>query len=292
MLAFAKYYTTKVTGPVQIAGNASNAVYEEQSRYSSTTGYGLATTYQLLNPLQVKLSYEKTFRLPTERELFGDGDLEQGDQQLNPENSHNINCNLSYQPVADNHSFLIEAGVAYRNITDYIIRGINSRGIAASRNHGNVLNIGADLSARYFYKNSFALGGNITYMDIRNKEKKTAFGANSLTYNDRVPNVPYFFANAATSYNFKGIFAKKDQLSLTYNLLYTDEFYLTWQSEGAKNTVPSQLSHDANLTYQTSNKKISISAEVKNLTDQLLYDNYSLQKAGRAFYAKLSYRFY
>lgn len=292
MLAFAKYYTTKVTGPVQIAGNASNAVYEEQSRYSSTTGYGLATTYQLLNPLQVKLSYEKTFRLPTERELFGDGDLEQGDQQLNPENSHNINFNLSYQPVADNHSFLIEAGVAYRNITDYIIRGINSRGIAASRNHGNVLNIGADLSARYFYKNSFALGGNITYMDIRNKEKKTAFGANSLTYNDRVPNVPYFFANADTSYNFKGIFAKKDQLSLTYNLLYTDEFYLTWQSEGAKNTVPSQLSHDVNLTYQTSNKKISISAEVKNLTDQLLYDNYSLQKAGRAFYAKVSYRFY
>ena len=292
MLAFAKYYTTKVTGPVQIAGNASNAVYEEQSRYSSTTGYGLATTYQLLNPLQVKLSYEKTFRLPTERELFGDGDLEQGDQQLNPENSHNINFNLSYQPVADNHSFLIEAGVAYRNITDYIIRGINSRGIAASRNHGNVLNIGADLSARYFYKNSFALGGNITYMDIRNKEKKTAFGADSVTYNDRVPNVPYFFANADTSYNFKGIFAKKDQLSLTYNLLYTDEFYLTWQSEGAKNTVPSQLSHDVNLTYQTSNKKISISAEVKNLTDQLLYDNYSLQKAGRAFYAKVSYRFY
>lgn len=292
MLAFAKYYTTKVTGPVQIAGNASNAVYEEQSRYSSTTGYGLATTYQLLNPLQVKLSYEKTFRLPTERELFGDGDLEQGDQQLKPENSHNINFNLSYQPVADNHSFLIEAGVAYRNITDYIIRGINSRGIAASRNHGNVLNIGADLSARYFYKNTFALGGNITYMDIRNKEKKTAFGANSLTYNDRVPNVPYFFANADASYNFKGIFAKKDQLSLTYNLLYTDEFYLTWQSEGAKNTVPSQLSHDVNLTYQTSNKKISISAEIKNLTDQLLYDNYSLQKAGRAFYAKLSYRFY
>ncbi len=292
VLAFAKYYTTKVTGPVQIAGNASNAVYEEQSRYSSTTGYGLATTYQLLNPLQVKLSYEKTFRLPTERELFGDGDLEQGDQQLKPENSHNINFNLSYQPVADNHSFLIEAGVAYRNITDYIIRGINSRGIAASRNHGNVLNIGADLSARYFYKNSFALGGNITYMDIRNKEKKTAFGANSLTYNDRVPNVPYFFANADTSYNFKGIFAKKDQLSLTYNLLYTDEFYLTWQSEGAKNTVPSQLSHDVNITYQTSNKKISISAEIKNLTDQLLYDNYSLQKAGRAFYAKLSYRFY
>lgn len=292
MLAFAKYYTTKVTGPVQIAGNASNAVYEEQSRYSSTTGYGLATTYQLLNPLQVKLSYEKTFRLPTERELFGDGDLEQGDQQLKPENSQNINFNLSYQPVADNHSFLIEAGVAYRNITDYIIRGINSRGIAASRNHGNVLNIGADLSARYFYKNSFAIGGNITYMDIRNKEKKTAFGADSVTYNDRVPNLPYFFANADASYNFKGIFAKKDQLSLSYNLLYTDEFYLTWQSEGAKNTVPSQLSHDVNLTYQTSNKKISISAEVKNLTDQLLYDNYSLQKAGRAFYAKLSYRFY
>ena len=32
--------------------------------------------------------------------------------------------------------------------------------------------------------------------------------------------------------------------------------------------------------------------EAKNIIDELLYDNYSLQKAGRAFYAKLSYRFY
>ena len=292
VLAFGKYYYTKVAGPVQISGNASNAVYEEQSRYSSTTGYGMAATYQFLEPLQAKLSYEKTFRLPTERELFGDGDLEQGEQMLKPERSQNINCNLSYQPSIDNHSFLIEAGLAYRNISDYIIRGINSRGIAASRNHGNVLNIGGDFSLRYFYKEDFSIGGNITYMDIRNKEKKTAFGAESITYNDRVPNMPYFFANADASYNFTGIFAKEDKLSLSYTLLYTDEFYLTWQSEGAKNTVPSQLSHDISLTYTTPGKRFSISAEAKNITNELLYDNYSLQKAGRAFYAKLSYKLY
>ena len=292
ILAFGKYYYTEVTGPVQVAGNASNAIYEEQSRYNRATGYGMAATYQLLKPLQAKLSYEKTFRLPTERELFGDGDLEEGDQQLRAEKSQNINCNLSFQPSIDNHSFLIEAGLAYRNISDYIIRGINSRGIASSRNHGNVRNIGGDFSVRYFYKDNFAIGGNITYMDIRNKEKKTVFGAESVTYNDRVPNMPYLFANADTSYNFVDVFAKEDQLSLSYILQYTDEFYLTWQSEGAKNTVPAQLSHDFSITYTAPGKRFSISAEAKNFTDELLYDNYSLQKAGRAFYAKLSYRFY
>ena len=104
--------------------------------------------------------------------------------------------------------------------------------------------------------------------------------------------MPYLFANADASYNFVDVFAKEDQLSLSYILQYTDEFYLTWQSEGAKNTVPAQLSHDFSITYTAPGKRFSISAEAKNFTNELLYDNYSLQKAGRAFYAKLSYRFY
>ncbi|MFC2355269.1 MAG: TonB-dependent receptor, partial [Capnocytophaga ochracea] len=80
--------------------------------------------------------------------------------------------------------------------------------------------------------------------------------------------------------------------SLNNNLFFTEEFFTSWQSEGTKIKVPRQLSHDVSLTYYTPNKRLSFSVEAKNITDELLYDNYSLQKAGRAFYAKLSYRFY
>ena len=296
ILAFGKYYNTAVTGPVIISGQGSRAVYEEETHHTQAWGYGGATTYQLLKPLQVKLSYEKSFRLPTDNELFGDGDLEIGNYKLKPENSDNLNVNLSYQPAFKAHSLLVEAGFAYRYIKDYIIRSIISAGVnegsAGSRNHGKVLNMGVDATLRYFYKDVFSVGGNLSYMNLRNKEEFTETGRLSAIYNDRLPNMPYLFGNADATCNIGSLIAKHDKLSLNYNLFFTEEFFTSWQSEGTKIKVPRQLSHDVSLTYYTPNKRLSLSVEAKNITDELLYDNYSLQKAGRAFYAKLSYRFY
>ena len=296
ILAFGKYYNTAVTGPVIVTGYGSRAVYEEETHHTQAWGYGGATTYQLLKPLQVKLSYEKSFRLPTDTELFGDGDLEIGNYKLKPENSDNLNVNLSYQPAFKAHSLLVEAGFAYRYIKDYIIRSIISAGVnegsAGSRNHGKVLNMGVDATLRYFYKDVFSVGGNLSYMNLRNKEEFTETGRLSAIYNDRLPNMPYLFGNADATCNIESLIAKRDRLSLNYNLFFTEEFFTSWQSEGTKIKVPRQLSHDVSLTYYTPNKRLSLSVEAKNITDELLYDNYSLQKAGRAFYAKLSYRFY
>ena len=296
ILAFGKYYNTAVTGPVIVSGYGSRAVYEEETHHTQAWGYGGATTYQLLKPLQAKLSYEKSFRLPTDTELFGDGDLEIGNYKLKPENSDNLNVNLSYQPAFKVHSFLVEVGFAYRYIKDYIIRSIISAGVnegsAGSRNHGKVLNMGLDATLRYFYKDVFSVGGNLSYMNLRNKEEFTETGRPSAIYNDRLPNMPYLFGNADATCNIGSLIAKHDRLSLNYNLFFTEEFFTSWQSEGTKIKVPRQLSHDVSLTYYTPNKRLSFSVEAKNITDELLYDNYSLQKAGRAFYAKLSYRFY
>ena len=296
ILAFGKYYNTAVTGPVIVTGYGSRAVYEEETHHTQAWGYGGATTYQLLKPLQAKLSYEKSFRLPTDTELFGDGDLEIGNYKLKPENSDNLNVNLSYQPAFKVHSFLVEVGFAYRYIKDYIIRSIISAGVnegsAGSRNHGKVLNMGVDATLRYFYKDIFSVGGNLSYMNLRNKEEFTETGRPSAIYNDRLPNMPYLFGNADATCNIGSLIAKHDKLSLNYNLFFTEEFFTSWQSEGTKIKVPRQLSHDVSLTYYTPNKRLSLSVEAKNITDELLYDNYSLQKAGRAFYAKLSYRFY
>ena len=296
ILAFGKYYNTAVTGPVIISGQGSRAVYEEETHHTQAWGYGGATTYQLLKTLQTKISYEKSFRLPTDTELFGDGDLEIGNYKLKPENSDNLNVNLSYQPAFKAHSLLVEAGFAYRYIKDYIIRSIISAGVnegsAGSRNHGKVLNMGLDATLRYFYKDVFSVGGNLSYMNLRNKEEFTETGRPSAIYNDRLPNMPYLFGNADATCNIGSLIAKRDKLSLNYNLFFTEEFFTSWQSEGTKIKVPRQLSHDVSLTYYTPNKRLSLSVEAKNITDELLYDNYSLQKAGRAFYAKLSYRFY
>ena len=291
VLAFGKYYVAEVTGPVVVSGHGYGAVYKEHIEHTDALGGGVASSYELAKALQAKLSFEKSYRLPNDRELFGDGDLEIGDNKLRPEHSSNLNVNLSWQPAMQQHAFLVEGGFALRYIQDYIIRNVASTGSAVSKNHGKVLTTGGDLFLRYFYEKAFSVGGNLSYMDMRNRERKNPNGADSVIYGDRVPNMPYLFGSVDADYTISSLLTQDDGLSLAYGLAYTHEFFLSWQSEGAKITIPTQLSHDLSLTYTAPKRKYTLSAEVKNFTDTLLYDNYSLQKAGRAFYVKFGYRF-
>ena len=291
VLTFGKYYTAKVTGPAVVSGHGYLSVYEDHTERTNALGVGIGSSYEFSKELLAKLSYEKSYRLPNDRELFGDGDLEIGANQLRPEHSENLNVNLSWQPETNGHALLAEGGFALRYIQDYIIRNVASTGAATSKNHGKVLTLGGDFTLRYFYQKTFSVGGNLSYMDMRNRERKNTNGADSVTYGDRVPNMPYLFGSADATYTFDSLLTQDDGLTLGYNLAYTHEFFLSWQSEGAKITVPTQLSHDLSLTYTAPRNKYTLSVEVKNFTDALLYDNYSLQKAGRAFYVKASYRF-
>lgn len=96
------------------------------SKHVSALGYGAAGTYWIIRDLQVKLSYEKAYRLPSNEELFGDEDLEAGKADLNPENSDNINLNLSYTHRLGKHELYVEGSLIYRDTKDYIVRTISS----------------------------------------------------------------------------------------------------------------------------------------------------------------------
>ena len=123
LMAFTKYYYSHVCGPVNISSGTGRDIYEEQTRSIDATGYGLASAYNISKHWQAKLSYEKTYRLPTERELFGDGDYESGDAAIRPENSNNVNANLSYMiTCADDHSISFDLGINYSYLQDYIIQ--------------------------------------------------------------------------------------------------------------------------------------------------------------------------
>ncbi len=293
ILAFTKHYRTEIKGPVDIS-ETTTANYVEQSRQSNITGYGVASTYHITPSIQVKVSYEKAFRLPNERELFGDEVLETGNYKLKPEKSNNLNANISFDKTFKKaHNISLDAGFIYRITEDYIRRIIEERyGGAFSTNHGKTSNIGADLEARYSYKNTLVIGGNITYQNMRNKKKYSPSGQELIYYNDRVPNQPYLFANMDASYNFNNLILKQDQMSIGYNMRYVHQFYRDWKSEGADIIIPKQLSHDVSLTYSLKNGTYNIALEANNITDVILYDNYSLQKPGRNFSLKFRYFFF
>jgi outer membrane cobalamin receptor len=290
--AFVKYYQSTVKGPVNISNTTGNAQYEEQQRSVDVVGYGAAGTYYLSAAWQGKLSLEKSYRMPTDLELFGDGDYENGDASLRPENSLNINLNFTFdKTVASAHNFTADLGLFYRNVNDYIIRSIGSKGTAVSTNHGNVLGLGGDIDLRYSYKRALTVGVSGSYQDMRDKEHYTALGARSVTYNNRVPNLPYLFGGADASYRFYDLLGKGSSLTVGYDLRYTNKFYRSWVGEGARLYIPQQVAHNAQLSASFCHETYNITFELKNFTNERLYDNYSLQKPGRNMNVKLRYRF-
>ena len=77
-------------------------------------------------------------------------------------------------------------------------------------------------------------------------------------------------------------------LTLTYDSQYTHRFSYYPEIFGKTNDfyVPDQFAHNLTLSYSMKEGRYNISLECRNLTNEKLYDNFSLQKAGRAFYAK------
>ena len=298
---FAKYYALDVAGPIATDSNQSNFV--RTTRHEDALGYGAAATYFILPSLQTKLSYEKAYRLPTIEEMFGDEDLEQGDIAIRPENSDNINVNLSYSDsygVDDKHSLYLDAGFMWRDTRDYIQRNIvdisGGKSAATYINYGRVRTWGVTLSARYSFATWLSVGGNITYMDLRDN-MPIAIGTTSmpnLGYGDRMPNIPYLFADSDITFTWSDCIANGDALSLTYDNQYLHNFYYYSSRIGTNKgdyMVPSQLSHNISLGYSLQGGKYNISVECRNFTNEALYDNFSLQKAGRAFYVKFRVAF-
>ena len=298
---FAKYYALDVAGPIATDSNQSNFV--RTTRHEDALGYGAAATYFILPSLQTKLSYEKAYRLPTIEEMFGDEDLEQGDIAIRPENSDNINVNLSYSDsygVDDKHSLYLDAGFMWRDTRDYIQRNIvdisGGKSAATYINYGRVRTWGVTLSARYSFATWLSVGGNISYMDVRDN-MKIAIGTTSmpnLGYGDRMPNIPYLFADSDITFTWNDCISEGDALSLTYDNQYLHNFYYYSSRIGTNKSdymVPTQFSHNLSLSYSLKQGKYSISVECRNFTNEALYDNFSLQKAGRAFYAKFRVAF-
>ncbi len=291
--AFGKYYHQYVAGP--IATSSALDKYTRTSKSISSLGYGAAGTYFILKGLQAKLSYEKAHRLPTNEEMFGDEDLESGDIGLKSENSDNVNFNLSYNEAFGKHSVYVEGGLIYRNTRDYIQRKIQDlsggKYGAGYTNHGRVKTKGYNLSARYSFAKWISLGGNYTQMDVRDNVKTLSSGTSqkSLTYGAHMPNMPYRFANSDVSFFWHDLWKKSNVLSVTYDNMYMHSFplYSEVLGSGTDFLVPTQFSHNLTVSYSLQKGRYNLSLECRNFTNEKLYDNFSLQKAGRAFYGKV-----
>lgn len=294
---FAKhfYQHNKYSQSFNPSGNWGDIAYLVHETSMNKLGYGVASSYFIMPNLQAKASYEKSYRLPETDELFGDLLNLEGNMDLQPEHSHNYNFGLSYQTQINKiHRLNFDGGVLYRNAKDFIRPSLNNNQTRqVMGNLADVTNLGFEGEIRYSFRELFTAGVNMTYQNLRNntryEENQTM---ESPLYRDRIPNIPYLFGNADASLFFNNVGKKGNTLTLGYNVLYVHAYYLSWPSQGTadqKYDIPRQWLQDVNAVYTLGKGKYNIALECKNLVDNRVYDNFSLQKPGRAIYAKVRY---
>lgn len=296
--AFVKYYAQYNRGPVSQSADGVGD-YVNLERRVGAWGYGAAATWFVARELQAKLSYEKACRLPTTDELFGDEDLEAGRADLRPERSDNVNVNLSWGIPLGEHRLQVEGSLIFRDTKDYIKRGLDKHGstqFGIYENHGHVRTQGYNLSLRYAFSGWLSLGGAFSDIDTRDRERRWTGSSQQENphYKVRLPNIPYRYANFDARFTWRDLFARGNTLTLSYDGFWQHAFPLYWENIGdpaTKSYVPEQLSHNLTLSYSLRDGRYNLSVECRNLTDARLYDNFSLQKAGRAFYVKAHVRF-
>jgi hypothetical protein len=276
--------------------SAANGLGASTSLFS----YGMAGTYFVAPALQLKASYERASRLPDAYELFGDAINQVGNTSLKPEQSHNANLGANYTlALNENDRLQVMAGAAYRYASNFIYRRLNQNQTSyILDNRDGVRSMGGDGSLRFTHKNRFAVGAALTYQYVQNLQKvEPGYSGISPLYKDQMPNIPDLFGNVDASLQLPGLGGKGNNLTVGANLFYMRRFWLYWPSLGGRAAdeklyfVPQQLSCDLNVVYSLQNGRYNIGLEARDIADALLYDNFSLQKPGRAFYLNLRYFF-
>lgn len=279
-----KYYYSKFSGNKLV-----DLEYVPMQQSISRTGYNTAFTYFITKRFFLKASYERATRLPDETEAFGDLMLVRPNPGLSPESSDNYNVNVVF-----NSTYVdIEATGFYRKIDD-IIYLQTSPFYAQYKNILKSSSKGFETTVRIKPHKMITLDGNITFQDLRNRSVIENSGMNSERYiGARLPNIPYLFANGGITLNKDSLLNKSSLIQLYWYANYVHSYYLYWAVDGnkdLKNVIPSQFVNNIGVSLAHYKSNVSVSFDVNNLFDNILYDNFKVQLPGRYYSLKL--RFY
>lgn len=256
------------------------------------TGYGVALQYNVSNSTTAKLSFEKTYRIPEPDEVMGNGQFVLPSPKLNAEQSNNFNLGLLHKNQYGSIFTQLESNVFYRNSTDFIYFVPTQVVRGKYLNISDVNVIGTELSTLFDYQNTYHLKTSITYQSITDQSELESDGTKNFNYKSKIPNTPYLFANSRLGWSHYT--RNYNKISIYFNTNYVYQYYLNWENLGdkkTKNIIPTQITHNLELEYVLSNIDISSTLTITNITDGMVFDNFNIQKPGRAYYLKLRYSY-
>ena len=291
---FYKFYNQKVrlTDPMMKDGVL---IAQDFSRSIDDHGFGGTVSFKAFPKVMLTASAEYATRLPGVTELLGNTTSNvEATYDLRPEKSTNLNIGAILGTFRwGRHEFDADVNFFYRDIKDMIQKSLTNLTdeMYGYENLGKIKTKGMDLDMRYNFDDKVMSEFKLSYTDARFNLQYDMHGTQYIYYKDRLRNDPYFTFNWDVEYAARNWFMKGSRISFSYNMGYVHQFFRNWESLGGagKAMIPSQLVHDLGVLYTFPKINLSVGADVKNLLDEQVFDNWALQKPGRMFLVKMTY---
>lgn len=290
-LFYKQYFQTVTANEPKLVDNQH--VVDQFRKSTIHSGYGATFSFALLPDLFLLASAEKALRLPSANELFGNGsDNSLASPDLKPESSWNANLGFSYDYRSGVHSFNLNSSVYLRDTRDMIRRTLNGHySFTYAENLESVFTRGIDAEFIYNWNNKFDFRFNVSKFDVLFNTEFDAKGDRYNFYRMQIRNEPSFKFNGQAAYFFNDLLQRDSKTSLFANLSYVNGFYRNWANVGSRNQdyITEQYPLDVGITHTFPKNRWVLSLDAKNILDQQIFDNFGLQKPGRAIYAKMTY---
>lgn len=280
------YYVSEV-----MPSNAINSVQKKPEIVRTSAhsiGWNEALAWHLNPFFTLKASIASNFRMPTVKELFGDGMLIYPSSKLKSEKSLNVNIGVNCLLGTSYPTFRVDLNAFYMNVRD-MIKLMYSNMNMVHANIGKIRNIGVEGELTSELTSWLSFKGNVTYLDARDIERTAIGGGKNFHYNYRIPNLPYFYANSEFNIHKHNVILKNSHLSLFTGFEFTERFSYNWEAS-VQNTmiVPRKWIFYIGTKCSFYNR-FHMNFEIHNLFNKRAWAEFRYPLPGRTFHLKLRY---
>lgn len=284
-------YAFSASGTPSSLFNPSATDPERVESQSVDVGGSLALRYRFRGGVLAKAAVEHARRLPSSTELFGDGLLVQAAPALKPERALNVTVGAQLDRTVAGRRVQVEVGAFWQSIRDLIRLGAGIGGTATHTNLGAARIAGLEAEVQSDVTDWLFARAYATYLDARDVlETEPGTSVPSATYGLRIPNLPYLFGGLQTEVYRNGLVGRNSRAKAFYEAQFTGEYYYAFEvSSRQERRIPRTLTHTIGAEAAWLDSGITVSAEVQNLADATVLNQFNFPLPGRTFRLKLRY---
>ncbi|MBD3348498.1 MAG: TonB-dependent receptor, partial [Candidatus Eisenbacteria bacterium] len=246
----------------------------DERHRTSFSGPSLGARWRLHPAASLRANWGRYARFPSMVELFGSSGYVEGNAELGPEEgtTTDVGLTVGFGDRAGGETFL-QAVVFRAEREDLILFLQNSQRTVKAFNLEAARVEGFELSARRFWASGLGLSATYTYQDARNDGPSPIYNGNRL---------PYEPAHAL----FLRTEWERDRAALWHEYHYQGETYRD-RANLEENERPASGIHNVGGGLELVPDALSVSLEVRNVTDERVTDVEGYPLPGRVFYVTL-----